>query len=251
MRFIHSIVFFLFCVTFSTSLMAQYIDNIQSIEETAQNLVKKTTNPKKKAEILAVFIAKHFERDGFLKKEKEKAAKHRKIYTAPYQNNLWEAKIGDSYQFADLYQQMCESVGLKTIVIEGYAGHNIEPYSAIRPQQKAVRSASSMISGREDTSLERYKSAWNAVQINNKWILVDTYWMIKGEKYSYNSVSNKKRMERIFENNKKRKLTKKNASLDMDFFDIPPKQMIKTHYPFDETYQFLKQPYSLNRFLSQ
>ncbi|MBQ3034937.1 MAG: hypothetical protein IJD25_02665, partial [Alphaproteobacteria bacterium] len=75
--------------------------------------------------------------------------------------------------------------------------------------------------------------------------------MIKGEKYSYKNIQSEKRMKRILKQNQGKKLSKKNSSIDMDFFDAKPKDMIKTHFPFDETYQLLKNPYSLNRFLNQ
>lgn len=243
-----------FCLMFTLPVLAnQEASSMgeKSLPQIVSSLTKNIKNPLKKAKVLAVFIAEHYERDGFIKKEKENATKRGKIYKIPYQSNLFETKIGDSYAFADLYQQMCQLAGLEAVVIEGYSGRRIEAFSVKRKEQKAIKQAFNMLSGKQDSSLERYKSAWNAVKIDDKWILVDTYWMIKGEKYSYKNIQSEKRMKRILKQNQGKKLSKKNSSIDMDFFDAKPKDMIKTHFPFDETYQLLKNPYSLNRFLNQ
>ncbi|MBO7244522.1 MAG: hypothetical protein J6V53_04485 [Alphaproteobacteria bacterium] len=253
MKIIHYLfLFFLFYLPFLC--VAETNDHVsidQSLQQLSLDLTKGIQTPLKKAEKIAVFIAEHYERDGFKKKEKDNAAKKNKTYTASYENNMQQTKVGDSYDFADLYQQMCSAIGLEVIIIEGYAGKNIESFSVKRKEQKAIKQASQMLSGRPDSSLERYKSAWNAVKIDDKWILVDTYWMIKGEKYAYKNIQSEKRMKRVLEQNKTKKLSKKNSSLDMDFFNAKPKNMIKTHYPFDESYQFLKKPYSFNKFLNR
>ena len=248
------ILFLCFCLIFSFSSLAKNEKeqtNSKPLNEVVLNLTKGIDNPLKKAKVLAIFIAEHYERDGFLKKEKDEAAKKGKKYSNPYQSNLFEEKIGDSYAFAKLYQEMCQSAELEAVIIEGYAGKRIESFGVKRKEQKAIKQSFNMLTNKTDTSLERYKSAWNAVKINNTWILVDTYWMIKGEKYAYKNIQSEKRMKRILKQNKNKKLSKQNTSIDMDFFNAKPKEMIKTHYPFDETYQLLKQPYSLNRFLNQ
>lgn len=248
--------FFFLCFCFIFFLPAsaddkQPILQDKNIKEIALTETKDIKNPLKKAEALAVFVAKYHERDGYIQKEKEEAANKNKKFVKPYESNLFETKIGDSFAFATLYQQLCSAVGLNTVIIEGYAGRHIESFGVKRQRQKAIKEAFHMITDKEDNSLEKYRSAWNAVKIGEKWILVDTFWMIKGEKYPYRTVQSLKRMKRILENNKKKSRSKKNTSLNMTFFNPRPKEMIKTHFPFNETYQFLNHPYSLNRFLSQ
>lgn len=249
------IYFFLSCFLFFTcqTFAETHTDYSKSetIEDISHNIVKGIKDPLKKAEALAIFIAEHYERDGFLKKERDNAARKNKIYKTPYQNDLFETKIGDSYAFADLYQHMCQSVGLQAIVIEGYAGYRIESFGVKRKEQKAIKSAFQSLTGKPDTFLEKYKSAWNGVKIDDKWILVDTYWMVQGKKYAYKNIQTEKQMKRILEKNKRKKLKKQNFAIDMKFFNPKPKEMIKTHFPFDKTYQFLKRPYSLNKFLNQ
>lgn len=248
------IIFLCFCLIFSFQSFAEKEKNQtnqKSLNEIVATLTKGIENPLKKAKVLAIFIAEHYERDGFLKKEKDNAAKKGKTYSIPYESNLFEDKIGDSYAFAKLYQQMCQIAKLESVIIEGYAGKRIESFGVKRKEQKAIKQTFNTLLNKQDTSLDRYKSAWNTVKIDNKWILVDTYWMIKGEKYSYKNIQSEKKMKRILKQNKSKKISKQNSSIDMDFFNAKPKEMIKTHYPFNETYQLLKKPYSLNRFLNQ
>ncbi len=248
------IIFLCFCLIFSLPSLAEKEKtqtNSKSIHEIVSTLTKGIENPLKKAKVLAIFMAEHYARDGFLKKEKDNASKKGKKYSASYESNLFEDKIGDSYAFAKLYQQMCQTAGLEAVIIEGYAGRRIESFGVKRKEQKAIKQTFNLLANKQDSSLERYKSAWNAVKIDNKWILIDTYWMIKGEKYAYKNIQSEKRMKRILKQNKNKKLSKQNTSIDMDFFNAKPKELIKTHYPFDETYQLLKNPYSLNRFLNQ
>lgn len=224
------------------------LNEAQQIKELATSLVLKNDSELIKAKKLAEFVASHFERDGFLEKEKLKAAKKNKVYEKSYKNNLFQTKVGDSVEFAKLYKDLCEAVGLTSVVIEGYAGKNIKAYNVVRPEQKAIKQTFEMMTGKIDSSLERYHSAWNGVKVNGKWILVDTYWMIKGEKVAHKSVSSVRQMERVLAQKQKQKLKRKN-SVDTRFFNIKPKEMIKTHFPYDEKWQLLPHPISLNEFV--
>ncbi len=233
----------------SSSKANDLFDETETIKKIALEQVLKTDSDLTKAKKLAEFVATHFERDGFFEREKLKAAKKNKVYEKPYKNNMLKTKVGDSVEFANLYQQLCLAVGLNAVVVEGYAGKNIKAYNVVRHEQKAIKGAFELVTGKIDSSLERYHSAWNAVYINSKWILVDTYWMIKGEKAAYKSVSSVRQMEKALAQSEKQKLKRKNSAIDKKYFNTKPKEMIKTHFPYDEKWQLLSHPVSLNNFV--
>ena len=229
--------------------LPRYLTEDLAPADIAKVVTKGITNEKKKAEALARFVASYYERDGFLEKERLNAFKKKKVYVPEYENNFFYSKVGDSYGFSSLYQELCEAVGLTAVIIEGYAGKNIYAYANVRPEGQVVRVASSMLTGKKDISLERYKSAWNGVKIKDKWILVDTYWMIRGEKTAHKNISSARQMERTLKKAEKQPLKKVNNAIDMTFFDAKPRTFIKTHFPFNEKWQLLKQPISLYQFL--
>ena len=248
--FIH--VFLLICgvVFWSFDLKAtSSFDENEMIKKIALEQVLKTDAELTKARKLAEFVATHFERDGFFEKERLKASKNNRVYEKPYKNNILKTKVGDSVDFAKLYQSLCQAVGLTVVVIEGYAGRNIQSYNVIRSDQKAIKQAFEMVTGKMDSSLERYHNAWNAVQVNKKWILVDTYWMINGEKRAHKSVSSVRQMERVLAQSEKKKLKRTNGAIDKKYFNAKPKEMIKTHFPYDEKWQLLSRPISFNEFV--
>ena len=61
--------------------------------------------------------------------------------------------------------------------------------------------------------------AWNAIKINEKWILIDSTWA------------------REF-----------NGEISDFYFNTSPEQFIFTHYPFDQGHQFLEKPLSITEF---
>ncbi len=229
--------------------LPRYLNQEITVDEVAKIVTKGISSDKKKAEALAVFVASYYERDGFLEKEKLNAFRKGKVYQKEYGNNFFYSRVGDSKDFALLYQALCSAVGLKAVVVEGYAGKNVYAYGAVRPEQQIVRMTSSLLTGKKDISLERYRSWWNALEIKGKWILVDTYWMIRSEKSAYKNISSAKKMAKKLAQNEKRPLRPVNNSVDKSFFDAKPKDFIKTHFPFEEKWQLIKPPVSLSRFL--
>lgn len=207
---------------------AKTIDDT-SIETIAKSVVKEGDSDLLKAKKLAIFVATHFERDGFLEKEKYNAGRKNKIYEKPYQNNMLESKIGDSQDFAKLYQALCQSVGLEATIINGYANKRIRSHGRALPKQKAVRDAFKMVGQRQDALLENQSASWNKVNIKGQWIVVDTYWMVKGDRMGYKNVSSPRQMEKILERGKEKPLKSKNTPLDMRYFNANEKEFLKTH----------------------
>jgi len=71
----------------------------------------------------------------------------------------------------------------------------------------------------ELTKDDNFRHGWNAIKLNNKWILIDTTWgTSKKEEYSE------------------------------FYFDIKPEYSIITHFPEDSNWQLLKEPLSLEEF---
>ena len=249
-------VFLFFLILFGVGVKGEVLAsskilrNQESPKEVAEMLVKSNDTDLKKAKKIAEFIATYFERDGFLEKEKFNSVKKNKVFEKPYKNDFFKTKVGDSFDFAKLYKEMCQAVGLEAVVIEGYAGQNIKSFNVVRAEQKAIHQGIDMMMGKIDSSLERYASAWNGVKIKDKWILVDTYWMIKGEKVAYKNVSSVRQMERILEQNKKRPFKRKNVGFDTRYFDATPREMIKTHFPYDAEWQLLRRPVPLQEFVN-
>lgn len=200
-----------------------------SIETIAKSIVKEGDADLLKAKKIAVFVATHFERDGFLEKEKYNASKKNKIYEKPYQNNLLDSKIGDSHDFATLYQALCQAVGLEVEIVKGYADKRIRTHGRASMQQKAVRDTFKMVGKRQDALFENQAATWNRVKIDGRWILVDTYWMIKGERMAHKNVSSVRQMEKIIERGKTKPLKSKNNPLDMRYFNANEKEFLKTH----------------------
>ena len=56
-------------------------------------------------------------------------------------------------------------------------------------------------------------------------------------------------MEKVLSQSEKQKLKRKNSAIDKKYFNIKPKEMIKTHFPYDEKWQLLSHPVSLNNFV--
>jgi len=66
---------------------------------------------------------------------------------------------------------------------------------------------------------DNYRHAWNAIKLNDKWILVDSTWG-----------------------------TSKDQETSEYYFDIKPEFSILTHYPEDRKWQLLEQPLTLEEF---
>lgn len=76
----------------------------------------------------------------------------------------------------------------------------------------------------ENTSLGH---AWNAVKVKGEWKLYDATWAAGGVRNGKKFIKN----------------------YNSDWHDVHPKEMIRTHIPFDPMWQLLEKPLSYKRFL--
>lgn len=229
-------------------------ENGQSVEDIVKALTADLTDNREKAYILAVFMAYQFQRNGYAERELKKASLQNKKITKLPPNDFLKTRIGTSQDFAALYQNLCEAAGLESIVIQGYAGKNIQAVNrATPPTAQVVRHSLQQLTGLQDYRMQQYEASWNAVKLGDKWILVDTYWMISGPTTTAKEVQNQAEMERLFakrlRNGIRTQELIRNKKIDQTYFDASPRLFIKTHYPLDPQWQLLNPPVSWRSFL--
>ncbi len=227
----------------------------QSVNDIVNNLTQDLTDDRSKARVLAAFIAYQFQRNGYAIREILEASHKNKPADKLPNNNLLKTRIGTSQEFAALYQQLCQTAGLESVVIIGYAGKNVKsPDKNAAPEVQVLRTTMKQLTGLKDYRMQQYESAWNAVKVQGEWILVDTYWMIGNNTTTGRDIKNNSGIERFFKQRERqgvklRELTQ-NKRIDNDFFDAKPRQFIKTHYPLDEKWQLLPVPITWRSFLN-
>ena len=105
--------------------------------------------------------------------------------------------------YANLYQQLAEKMGLKSVIVLGYA------------------KGGDYIVGNDN----RVNHAWNAVQINNNWYLIDATW-------GAGTV-----IDDIFK-----------AKFNPFYFATIPQEFIYTHFPEKSKWQLLSARYTRSQF---
>jgi hypothetical protein len=101
--------------------------------------------------------------------------------------------------YAKLYKWFLNWVDIETVIISGHIRDERNHYVEL--------------------SEKNFRHAWNAIKLNNEWLLVDSTWGTSNEE------------------------------LQSEFyFDIKPELSIITHYPEDSKWQLLKEPLTLEEF---
>ena len=116
-------------------------------------------------------------------------------------------KMGVCEEYAQSFKKLADLMGIEAEVIKGY-----------------VRNSAQDI-GRVPRSTNH---AWNAVKINNKWVLLDATWA-SGYLYNGNWVQD----------------------FNEYFYDIDPKKINLTHYPGDKKWKIMLQQGTLDAFYNQ
>ncbi len=112
---------------------------------------------------------------------------------------VYKNRKGVCAGYAKLYQWFLDWVEIETVVISGHIRDERNHYVEL--------------------SEKEFRHAWNAIKINNKWLLVDSTWGTSNEE-----------------------------SQSEFYFDIKPEHLIITHYPEDSKWQLLKKPITLEEF---
>ncbi len=111
--------------------------------------------------------------------------------------------------YSNLFKSLCDEVGIKCYVINGYAKG---------------------FSYNQGDQFNETNHAWNTVYIDNKWQLIDATW---GSGY-------------VEYNNGKLEFTKK---IKMEYFLSPPEEFIEKHLPANPMWQLIEYPVSLENYV--
>ena len=113
---------------------------------------------------------------------------------------VYNSRKGVCAGYAALFKWFMDWVDVETVVISGHIRDERNHYVEL-------------------TNDDNFRHAWNAVNINEKWILVDTTWG-----------------------------TSDDVSQSDFYFDMNPEWAIITHYPEDDRWQLLNEPLTLTEF---
>lgn len=229
-----------------------------SVAETPQKLVAYLTNgltdDAQKARALAAWIVYHVDRDGYRHRVLIKYANRNQEPPPPIANDTFQTRIGTPADYADLFAQLAALAGLKTATIDGYAGEHIRAFR-YQGRAQAVEVLADMW-GANNYTLERYRARWNAVQINDEWRLLDTYWMNRNrDMYAALNIQTEQAMQRFLQHRKRRLpgvfKDKAGKKLDDRYFLADPTFMIQTHFPLETRWQLLPVPVTWATFTDQ
>lgn len=125
---------------------------------------------------------------------------------------VWERKTAVCEGFANLFQHMCKAAGLQSRIVKGYA------------KQFAA------------SDFQFPNHAWNSVEIDGKWKLLDVTW-----------ASMRSQIDQISNQN----LADKIHRIKLDhFFLVEPSRMIYTHLPEDPLWQLQDTYVNLETFIN-
>ena len=234
---------------------AQNAPTFETESELVSYLTEDLSDDRSKARVLAAWMVYQMERDGYRHKELIKYSNQNRPAPDSIPNDPFKTRIGTPQDFANLFADLCRAAGLEAQVIIGYAGDNIQ---AFRYQKPVFRAAEVMMNywTNENYPLQRYQASWNAVKINDKWELIDTYWMIANQNlFAAKNVSSNRTMKRFLEKRIQRLPSRQQLSvgkrINNNYFCAKPTFFIKTHFPLDSQWQLLPLPRTWSAFISQ
>lgn len=204
----------------------------ESLPKLVQYLVKPyENNEEKKARVLMAWIAYHIDYDDYKADTiTQSASRRRKRNAIAMTGDIFETRVGVCQDIANLYQRMAGLAGLDSVVITGYAGFGVNR-----------------------RNMENSRHAWNAVKIDGQWEFVDPTWSMQGNVKAFEDVNSRSEHRREIKkrekNTSKTNKTRKNRNIDDRWFMTKPNEMIKTHFPDDDTWQLLSVPKRMSTFL--
>ena len=234
---------------------AKSAPQFETESELVNYLIKDLPDDKSKARVLAAWMVYQMERDGYRRKELIKYSHQNRAAPAPVSNDPFKTRIGTPQEFATLFSDLCQIAGLEVQIIPGYAGEDIQAFRYQKPLFQAAEVIMNYWTG-ENYPLQRYQASWNAVKINDKWELIDTYWMIANQNlFAAKTISSQTAMERFLEKRIQRLPTRQQLAqgkrINNDYFCAKPNFFIKTHFPLDNRWQLLPTPWTWGTFTSQ
>lgn len=226
---------------------AQAISKSKLVDYLTSNLKKDI----EKVRAIAVFITYQMDHNLYEENKIQKLTKKNKMYDFSDDTIPFTTRIGNSQDYAELFQELCQLAGLNVALISGYAGNDVPktPYiTSIKMEERQI----SKFENKKALPLQPYISFWNAVMLDGKWYLIDTYWMDKSKKGFGKDI----RTDSAFNSSLKKRLKKlptisnltKGKSIDEKFFMADPKTFLETHFPDEEKWQLRTFPISWHEF---
>ena len=230
------------------------LSHSQTPEMIIQHLIKPEYSEMEKARILAYFVAYQMQKNGYAEKIVKEATEKQRPANFPSSSNILQTRIGTSFDYAELYNQLCSIAGLESVIVDGYAGKNVQAPNRNNIKLQTVKHALHQTGILPNFDMQRYESAWNAVRIKDRWILVDTYWLHKEDKATLGKdIQTDREMKRFLAKREQKQPTlnelTKGKTINNDYFDAKPRTFVKTHFPFDSQWQLLPTPITLTSFL--
>jgi len=140
-----------------------------------------------------------YDNEIFQKLEKGKLTNKEYFDTQDYYR-VYENRKGICAGYANLFQWFMDEIDIEVVIISGHIRDERNHYVELE-------------------SDDNYRHAWNAIKINEKWLLVDTTWGTSLE-----------------------------PTISDFYFNMEPARAIITHYPEESKWQLLKKTLSLNEF---
>lgn len=226
------------------------VEQATSKEQLVAQLTNGLATDAEKARVIASWIAYQVDKNGYEYEKLVKASNHNTPADPPLENDVFLTRIGTSFDFAKLYTELATIAGLKTVMINGYAGKNIPASRYSGHLMQAIEPSVNRIRG-GTYRLQRYDGAWNAVNIDGNWQLVDTYWMSKNNKMIGRDFTQRQMIKEL--EKRKHRLPSAsqlvaNKNIDEDYFFAKPRQFVKTHFPFESKWQLLPVPTTWSSF---
>ena len=235
-------------------LRAKTAPDFQSPAELAAWLTKGLSTEKDKARVLAAWMVYRLERDGFRHQELIRWSNKNRAAPEALDNDTFQTRIGTPQDFARLFQTLGSAAGLNVHVIEGFAARDIAAFRYQTPVGQALEVLADQWLG--SYHLQRYQAAWNAVWADEKWHLVDTYWMIADQDlYAARNIRNVREMKRFLkrrsQNPPSRQALMRGKRIDNRYFFAKPSFFIQTHYPIEVEWQLMPVPWTWSSFVNR
>lgn len=189
-----------------------------------RELTRELKEDQDKARVIYAWIAYHIDYDWY---KYEKILEDRFLKQG---KDIFKTRLGVCGDIAELYQRMAHLAGLKCEVVIGYAGRKLSK-----------------------KTLEDSRHAWNAVEIDNKWYLVDATWGSQGGDSFGKNIRSDAHYRREVKKRKPKKINRNmlEKTIDERYFMADPDFLIQTHFPHDKKWQLIRFPKSLRSFLRQ
>lgn len=213
----------------SVDLHAKNAPEFEKISDLVNYLIRPYQHDEKlKVRVIFAWIVYHIEYDSF--KATVITGNNQKKHSYKLNSsNPYKTRVGICGDIADLFLKMCRLAHLNAERINGSAGYDLTLENALQ-------------------SLH----AWNAVQINNDWHLLDVTWAMSGNYVAFTDITRIKDYKKEIRFRKKNpKKVKTTRFIDDTWFLTPPEIMILTHFPDKIKWQLLENPISPRKIWKQ